>query len=127
MRYLLDTHVLIWIYGGSDRLSPTVKSILSDESNALSVSVASLWEFAIKHSKGKLHFEGGLERLYTLLELDGIDIISIEQTHLIALIQSAFTHLDPFDRVIMATAKSENLILLTTDKKIQHSDIRWLW
>ena len=67
MRYLLDTHTFLWYFNDSDKLSETADNIFEDANVRKYVSVASLWEFAIKYSSGKLQFDGGLPLLWEML------------------------------------------------------------
>ena len=127
MRYLLDTHTAIWALGDKARLSETAKSIIDDVSIPLYVSVASAWEVAIKVSIGKLNFVGGSAFFLEKMQYNGIEILAIADSHLEHLEKLPFIHRDPFDRLLIATAKSENMIILTADENIQKYDTPWVW
>jgi PIN domain nuclease of toxin-antitoxin system len=129
MRYLLDTCTLLWCADGSDEVSKTVKEITNDKNSQLYVGVVSMWEFAIKHSKKKLPFEGGLSRLYEIMKQAGFIIMPIMQSHLAAFIDlpPMEKHKDPFDRLLVATAKAENMTILTADENIHKYDVSFVW
>jgi len=127
MRYLLDTHSFLWCFEGSDKLSKTAKEILLDADTPKYISIASLWEFSIKYSIGKLPFCGGLPYLCKLIELYEFIILPISQSHLTIMIDLPFIHRDPFDRLLVATAKTDGLTILTADENIQKYDVLFEW
>ena len=119
MRCLLDTHTLLWARSAPDRLSADAVAALQSPSNVLYVSVASLWECAIKSSIGKLDvpkdFFEIVSRDYELLhiEVPHIELCAILPTH----------HRDPFDRMLVAQAQLGGLTLITGDRNIAKYDI----
>lgn len=118
MRYLLDTSVFIHINVSSDQLSKAQKSILSDPSNEFFLSVASIYEMAIKVRKGKLSFPGSFEETVNRVRrAQKIKLLPIKPSHAenIALIETVGTHGDPFDLLILSQAKAEKLPVLTSD------------
>jgi len=130
MDFLLDTHALIWFLNGDKNLPEKIKKIIEDENNTCYVSIASLWEMAIKISKGN--------RLLLNVEFDEIDhaiaelnigIIPIETSHLriISLLKFYPNHKDPFDRIIIAQAKTEKLPLISLDKEFKKYGVKLLW
>jgi len=123
MRYLLDTHVLIWYFEASGKLNPKLVGIIKDSGVQACVSVASLWEFAIKYSTGKLKFKGGLSRLYEQIRKAGFILLPVKQAHLEEVIDLPFIHRDPFDRLLVAAAKSDNMTILTADENIHKYDV----
>ncbi|MCL2638625.1 MAG: type II toxin-antitoxin system VapC family toxin [Oscillospiraceae bacterium] len=129
MKYLLDTHTFLWCFEGSNKLSETVKNILLNEDTARYVSTVSLWEFLIKHSKGKLPFEGGFMNLCRLIEEYEFFILPMTEQHIITLMDLPFidNHKDPFDRLLVATAKAENMTILTADENIHKYDVSFIW
>jgi len=129
MRYLLDTHVIIWGVNNSDKLCEAVKKILENKDSQIFISIVSLWEFVIKHAKGQLPFEGGFSRLYEIIKQAGFTILPITQGSLAALAELPFieNHKDPFDRLLIATAKAEEMTILTADKNIHKYDIPHIW
>ncbi|HEY9567707.1 MAG TPA: type II toxin-antitoxin system VapC family toxin [Thalassobaculum sp.] len=125
MDLLLDTHVVIWWNDGGDRLSGPVRAILADPRNRIFVSAATPWEIAIKTRKGRFAFRGPLDRL---IEGNGFRPLPIAPAHGILAGSLDWAHADPFDRVIVAQALSEQLVLVHADRAIRDFDgIGQLW
>ena len=117
MKYLLDTHILLWMANADSALSKKVRDILSDESCDLFVSVASVWEMAIKISLKKLELPVTLDAfVQEQIINNGIQLLSIKTSHIYLLEELPFFHRDPFDRIIACQAKKENLTLISHDK-----------
>jgi len=128
MKYLLDTHVFLWFFWDSKNLSDYASSIIENDEIEKYISIASMWEFSIKYSMGKLTFDGGLACLWDMLLQNGFNILPINQLQLEILItELPFHHRDPFDRLIIATAKANDLIIITADENIQKYDVPWVW
>ena len=123
MKYLLDTHVLLWYIEDSDKLSETMANIIEDASTQKYVSITSLWEFSIKYGMDKLQFDGGLSHLWDIITKNGFIILPIAQAHLASIIRLPFIHRDPFDRLLIATAQTEGMTLLTADENIHKYDV----
>ena len=119
MRYLLDTHTLLWARAAPDRLSRDALTILESPESALHVSIASLWECAIKSSIGKLEVPEDFYRIVT----DDYEILSIEISHLKAFGRLPMHHRDPFDRMLVVQARLGELTLLTRDPDIARYDV----
>ncbi len=116
MRLLLDTHSFLWFIAGSELLSESARLQIADLDNQAFVSIASLWEIAIKTSTGKLTLARPFEVLIPeQLELNEIEILPIKLNHLAVLTKLARHHRDPFDRLLVAQSASEPLVLLTAD------------
>jgi PIN domain nuclease of toxin-antitoxin system len=127
VKYLLDTHALIWWLEHSPKLSERAAAIIVNPDDELFYSVASAWEIAIKHSTGKLHVEGGVSALMLMLCEKGATRLNIEPNHLDCVDSLSFIHRDPFDRLLIATAKTEGMTLITADENIRRYDVKWLW
>ena len=127
MRYLLDTHTLLWGAEDSDRLSNTVRDILNNDDAQIFISVASLWEFSIKYGLKKLDFDGGLDCLCEIIQQAGFTMLPITQSYLSHIIDLQPIHGDPFDRLLIATAKVEGMTILTKDENIQKYDVLHEW
>lgn len=120
MNILLDTHVLLWALTGSEKLSERAKSFILNSDNVVYYSVASIWEISIKHAlhpdnisfSGRELSEYCLKAGYESLEISDRHIFSLETLHRN---KSAKPHSDPFDRIMIAQAKAENMLLLTHD------------
>ncbi|MCW0001445.1 type II toxin-antitoxin system VapC family toxin [Pararhizobium sp. YC-54] len=118
MRFLLDTHILIWAAGDIDLLSTGVRLLIEDTSNELLFSPASIWETAIKHSLGRDDFRTDPFVLrYRLLE-NGYTELPINSEHAIAIAGLPLLHKDPFDRILIAQAIIEGVPLITVDDVI---------
>ncbi len=126
MRYLLDTHVVIWSLYSSNKLSERAKDVLLHEPEVY-VSVASLWEIAIKQSIGKLEIRDSIQRIARECEIIGLKSLIIEPSHLDMIKQLPTVHGDPFDRLILAQAKVENMTLVSKDDKLQCYPVHVVW
>ncbi|MCL2198586.1 MAG: type II toxin-antitoxin system VapC family toxin [Defluviitaleaceae bacterium] len=128
MKYLFDTHTFLWYFWDSKDLSECAADIIEDDDVQKYVSIASLWEFAIKYGMGKLKFDGGLTHLWDMLSQNGFIFLPITRSQLEALISELpLHHRDPFDRLIIATAIAEELTIVTVDENIQKYDVPWVW
>ena len=127
MKYLLDTHTAIWALGNKTKLSETVKTIIDDVSISLCVSRISAWELAIKISIGKLNFVGGSAFFLEKMRHNGVELLDIEGSHIEYLETMPFIHRDPFDRMLVAVAKAEGMIILTADENIHKYDVPSVW
>jgi PIN domain nuclease of toxin-antitoxin system len=128
MRALLDTSVFLWMIAGSERLGVNARSYISDLNNGLLLSVASLWEIAIKCSLGKLELTRPYDQLIPeQLEKNSIDVLSIEVVHLSEIVQLPFYHRDPFDRLIIAQGISEGFPIISNDSAFQNYPVDLIW
>lgn len=126
MRLLLDTHILIWFLEGNLSLSTSRQQIINDSTNKVFVSIASLWEMAIKVSVGKLNLSKPLADVVKQLAVENIEILSISPSHTIEVSALPFHHRDPFDRIIIAQSKIENLPVMTDDAEFSAYGIKLL-
>lgn len=121
MRVLLDTHIIIWALSEPSKLSDKAKSIIKD-ADQLFVSSASTWEMAIKSGLGKLDVD--LDHFTSELSRQGVIELPVSWQHTKLVKTLPHYHRDPFDRLIIAQAICEPLILLTHDKILsQYSDL----
>jgi PIN domain nuclease of toxin-antitoxin system len=127
MKYLLDTHAFLWYFEDSDKLSKTAANIIEDAVAQKYVSIASLWEFAVKYSMGKLRFDGGLAHLWEIITQNRFVILPIAQPYLAGIIHLPFHHRDPFDRLLAATAKAEGMTLVSADGNMDLYDVKRAW
>ena len=127
MKCLLDTHAYIWWLGDPARISPAAKKILSDPSNEISVSIASFWELSIKSSLGKITLSRDVQSLAASLQEDGLKLLSIEPPHCRAVTNLPFHHRDPFDRMLIAQALTEDFVLLSRDREFESYPVRVVW
>ena len=117
LMYLIDTHVLIWSLFDTDNLSDTAKIIIENDEKIF-VSIASLWEMAIKNSIGKLELKQSIKDIANVCNKNGIAIIDITPSHCDSIRELPDIHHDPFDRMLIAQAKAENMSFLTHDSLI---------
>lgn len=115
MKFLLDTHLLLWAAGEPKRLSKAVRSLLEDTDNELLFSAASLWEVAIKSALGRKDFRVEVRLLRRGLLDNGYSELPIVSDHVVAIESLPPIHKDPFDRVLVAQATVEGITLLTND------------
>ena len=128
VKYLLDTHIAIWLFTDSKKLSYKVKNILADRKFHLAVSIVSAWEVAIKISKGgKVADMNGVAVLIDKLCDNGIEILGITAEEVKIVESLPFIHNDPFDRLIIATAKNHGITLISADENIHKYDISCCW
>jgi len=118
MRLLLDTHLLLWMAGPSERLSPTARRMIEDPANDLVFSVISIWEAVVKTSRKRPDFVVDPEAFRTNLIANSLREIQVTGEHALALMTLPPIHRDPFDRMLVAQAMSENLTLLTSDDQL---------
>lgn len=125
MRYLIDTHIFIWIMEDSKKISAKVKLQLKDSANEVFISVATIWEVAVKKSKGSLKTPKNIQKGVNEV---GFKILPIELPHALEVENLPFyrDHKDPFDRILISQAKAENLTLITSDPKIWKYKIKIL-
>ena len=115
MRILIDTHILIWHLEDDSQLSLARSEIISDTDNSIFISIASLWEIAIKSSRGKLSLAKSIEDILAEINQSSSSILPIEPGHTIQVSKLPFHHRDPFDRMIIAQAMVENIQLMSAD------------
>jgi len=125
-QYLLDTHVVLWIAENSPKISQEARQILCGDALKY-VSIASAWEVAIKISKGNFDLAGGLVEFYKIIDYSELEILPIKKEYLLSLSDLPFFHKDPFDRLLIATAKIEEMTILSADENIQKYDVPWVW
>jgi len=127
MQLLLDTHALLWFFSNDGRLPETTRSKIKDKDNNCIISIASLWETVIKLDTGKLQINISFAELLRLIEQEDIKILSVSPAHLLELQKLENHHKDPFDRMIIAQAKDENLTFITKDENFRNYKIKILW
>lgn len=124
--YLLDTHTLLWALFHENSLSANAKKVILDD-NDIFVSIASLWEIAIKQSIGKLEISESIETIAQICMDEDFYLLSITPSHLDYLKKLPQIHGDPFDRLIISQAVIEGLTIVTKDAIIPMYKIKTLW
>ena len=127
MKFLLDTHVVLWVAENSPLLSDKAKDIILNEHIDKFVSIASAWEVAIKLGTNKLRLDGGLQEFFRMIDNNGFFTLSIEREYLQQIPLLPDYHKDPFDRLLMATAITENMTMITVDKNIHRYNLPYIW
>ena len=127
MNLLLDTHAFLWFSEDNPRLTHHAKSLIEDSGNNCFISMASIWEMAIKISLGKLTVKNGFLNLRDDIQNHGFDILPIEFRHTVALTSMSFFHRDPFDRLLIAQSIVENFSIVTNEEIFEKYSIETLW
>lgn len=127
LRYLLDTHYLLWFQGNNAKIPSAIMDVLQNPVNTILFSQVSLFEISIKQTLGKLpEFKSSVDEIYHQAIKDGFTFLALQNHHLyrypnIPLFEQ---HKDPFDRLIIAAAYEENASIITADKNFRlYSDI----
>lgn len=123
MKFLLDTHILLWWLSLDGKLSKKGIEIISEASNIIFVSAASIWEIRIKEALEKIHLP---KEFYSTLEKESFEKLSISFDHAHEVRKLPLHHRDPFDRMLIAQAKLEGLTLLTNDNVVEKYQIESL-
>lgn len=118
MKLLLDTHLLLWAAGAPERLSETARMLLTAPENELFFSAASLWEVALKRGLGRNDFQVDPRVLRRSLLDNGYQELPVTSEHAVSVDQLPPVHKDPFDRLLVAQAAVEGIILLTSDAQV---------
>jgi PIN domain nuclease of toxin-antitoxin system len=128
MRFLLDTHTLLWCFNDDRSLSKRARTLIEDGANEIFVSAASAWEIAIKVRLGKLptgeQLIADLDRYLARLGFEGLPI-SI--SHAVRAGTLAGAHRDPFDRMLISQAQSENLPIISNDRIFDEYHVQRIW
>lgn len=116
MKYLVDTHIFLWWLNGENKLKNSVIDILKNPDNTIYVSVISAWELSIKLTrKSSFRLKSTIENCF---QKAGFDILDVKFSHVLHLQKLKQYHKDPFDRMLVAQAISENATLISGDAKI---------
>ncbi|BAC91496.1 type II toxin-antitoxin system VapC family toxin [Gloeobacter violaceus] len=128
MRLLLDTHVFLWWVEDAPQLSVSARTAVADPQNVCLLSLASCWEMAIKASLGKLKLPSALENFIPeQLLINGFQTLDIDFRHIVRVSGLAFHHRDPFDRLIIAQALEERLVVASADSVFEKYDLQRVW
>ncbi len=128
MKFLLDTHTLLWWLADDPLLSKTARDTIADPSHDIYVSAASAWEIATKFKKGKLPTGAlVLPDFSGIVAEEGFGNMPVTSDHMVGSALLPGDHRDPFDRMLAAQALLENMILLTTDEKLPEFGVAVRW
>jgi PIN domain nuclease of toxin-antitoxin system len=128
VRVLLDTQAFLWWASGSDRLSPRASAVIADPTSEVLVSVASIWEIAIKVSVGRLELDEPPERFVPdRLRRHGFEALPIQAQHALRVGDLPRHHGDPFDRIIVAQGQVEDMPIVSADPLFHRYDVEVIW
>lgn len=128
MKILLDTHAFLWFFLGDSRISPAARSAIESDENQNLLSIVSLWEIAIKSSIGKITLTGDFESIVHQALADAtIALLPINVPHVVEVSRFPFHHRDPFDRLIVAQARIDGLVIVSADDVFAAYNVTRLW
>lgn len=128
MRLLLDTHAFIWYVWAAPDLSSTARRLIDEPNNEKLVSVASLWEMAVKVSTGKLTPKRPFHEIKpVLIDGNGFLLLHVEFAHTVIVSAMPFHHRDPFDRLLVAQSLHENIPIVSADSQLDAYGVTRLW
>lgn len=127
MNTLLDTHNFLWYLQDSKELSAKAAEIIEDSSDAIWLSIASLWEISIKVGLGKLSLQNSFTELEGVLQQLKIEVLPITFFDTERYLNLPLHHRDPFDRILVAQAMNHSLILISRDLAFDAYDIQRVW
>jgi PIN domain nuclease of toxin-antitoxin system len=125
---LLDTNVLIWALNDDRALTRRMRAVISSTTASVYLSVVSAWEIAIKYQSGKLSFDVPVEEVLSRI-LDGAvwPVLPVLPAHIPELLSLPMHHRDPFDRLLIAQARTEGMALATSDDQIRKYRVSMAW
>lgn len=128
MKFFLDTHTFLWFVDESPQLAAHSRQLIEDGNNEVHVSVASIWEMAIKVSLNKLEVPAAFETFISQqLAANDFLLLPVEVTHPRVVTSLPFHHKDPFDRLLAAQALAENIPVISADSKLDPYGIQRVW
>ncbi len=127
MKLLLDTHAFIWFVENDNQLPGKTKLKIENPNNTILISIAALWEIAIKMSLKKLDISVSIEEMINLLIQNGFEVFPILPEHIIHLSKLEFHHKDPFDRIIISQGLYNNIKIITKDEIFDKYNIKRIW
>ncbi len=127
MRLLLDTHAFIWFVDNDKKLPNNAKIQIENPNNTIFISIASLWEIAIKISLEKLDVSVSIEEMVNLIYENGFEILPILPENIIMISSLDFHHRDPFDRIIITQGLHEQIKIVGKDRVFDKYGIKRIW
>lgn len=127
MNLLLDTHAFMWFINGDKSLPAKVINLIKNIENKCFISIASIWEIAIKFSLGRLNLEGEFGEISNFLNENDIEIIPITFEHIQTLLRLEYYHRDPFDRIIISQGIYDSLVIVTKDENFKNYNVKLVW
>lgn len=128
MTVLMDTQALLWLMESNPRLSDAARAVINDKNNRALYSIASLWEIAIKVGLGKLETKTPLDVMFPDMESRAPELrLPVLTPHLLEYARLPLHHRDPFDRMMIAQALSEDLAIVGNDEAFDAYGVRRIW
>jgi len=127
MKLLLDTHSFILWNSAPEFLSKQALALLEDEANEPVISAVNIWEIQIKNAAGKMDLTVPLENIVKTYSENGIEILPVYASHILQLNSLADHHRDPFDRILVAQALVENMVIISKDPKVKQYPATVIW
>jgi PIN domain nuclease of toxin-antitoxin system len=127
MRLLLDTHAFIWFVENDEQLPLAVKEIIENPKNEIFLSIASIWEMAIKIQLKKLNINKSVEDIIELTSINHFQLLPIMPNHIVRLSTLSFFHRDPFDRIIIAQGLHEKMSIVGKDFAFDDYKVKRIW
>lgn len=128
MRLLLDSHTFLWFADGNQKIQKNVIELIENNENQKFISMASVWEIAVKIKIGKLKLN---EDFHLFFEKDlianGFEILPIEFNHISKTMELPFHHRDPFDRLLISQSLYEQIPIISADKKFDNYGVKRIW
>jgi PIN domain nuclease of toxin-antitoxin system len=126
-RALIDTHALVWWFEGREKLSSKARTVIEDAEGSIYVSAASAWELAIKSKIGKFRSRELVHHLDTEITSEGFIELPISIEHALRAGSLRGRHKDPFDRMLIAQAQTENVSILSVDRHLDGYGVDRIW
>lgn len=127
MHHLLDTHTVIWFINGDLDLSEKARKLIENNPTANFISVATLWEIAIKVSLKKLELREAFSEIKSQLDQNGFQLLPITWEDTLLIASLPFHHRDPFDRILIAQSMNNKLSIITRDEDFKKYPVSLLW
>ena len=127
MRLLLDTHALLWFEGGDRRLSAAARTAIEADENERLISAASVWEMAIKASRGRLELPSSVAAWVSEKTSAGYGLLHVTAADAAAVETLPWHHTDPFDRLLAAQAVSHGCALVSRDRQFRKYGVKLIW
>jgi PIN domain nuclease of toxin-antitoxin system len=128
VKALLDTHAFLWAVTDDRRLSNMARAAIAEGANEIFLSAVSMWEIVLKAKMGKLHVQGGPARfLEREIRRNHLSPLAIQPSHVLGVESLPPIHQDPFDRLLIAQAQVENLLLITGDAEMARYPVQVVW
>jgi PIN domain nuclease of toxin-antitoxin system len=127
VRLILDTHALLWFEGGDRRLSAAARTAIEADENERLISAASVWEMAIKASRGRLELPSSVAAWVSEKTSAGYGLLQVTAADAAAVETLPWHHKDPFDRLLAAQAVSHGCALVSRDRQFRKYGVKLIW